>query len=176
MKKLSILCISITALLLLPAFSLIQEVNSWKIADDYMINFSGRGAQGSFSTLQGSISYDPENLVGSSIDVHVDVRSIDTGSKGKNKHAKNNSWLDAEQFGKIRFVSKRFESQGEGMQVIGDLTMHGVTREITIPYTFSNQTFEGEFTVDRKDYDIKGPLMGFAVGNEFNIALKVPVK
>lgn len=162
------------------AFTLIQEVSSWEIADNYVVSFDGRGASGSFSSLDGNIKFDPSNPAESTMDVTLKASSIDTGSKGKNKHVNNGSWLDTENFTTIRFRSKEIAKMGVDYEVKGDLTLHGVTKEIKIPFTYTAESngglFEGSFTINRKDYDIKGPLMGFAVGNEFEINLRVPVK
>lgn len=162
------------------AFTLIQEVSSWEIADDYVVSFDGRGASGSFSSLDGTIKFDPENPEASSMDVFLKANSIDTGSKGKNKHVNNDSWLDTEKYTTIRFRSKEIVRVAADYEVKGELTLHGVTREVKIPFSYrpvaDGGMFKGSFTINRKDYDIKGPLLGFAVGNEFEINLRVPVK
>jgi polyisoprenoid-binding protein YceI len=117
------------------AFTAIQKVATWEIAEDYVVSFDGRGASGSFSSLNGTIAFDPADLASSSMDVYLDASSIDTGSKGKNKHVNNDSWLDTEAFPKIRFRSKKITSQGETYTMTGDLTLHGVTKEIEFPFT-----------------------------------------
>ncbi|MEL7423299.1 MAG: YceI family protein [Bacteroidota bacterium] len=153
--------------------------STWNIADDYNIRFSGRGAEGTFSGLQGTINFDAANLANAHMDVSVDVKTISTGNNTKNKHARGDSWFDAERYPKITFRSEQFRKKGQAYEVVGDLTLHGTTKEVTIPFTFTKNTngglFVGTFTVDRQEYGIEGPLLAFTVGDDFEIKLRVPV-
>lgn len=153
--------------------------STWNISDDYNIRFSGRGAEGTFSGLEGTINFDPSDLSAARMDVSVDVKTISTGNNTKNKHARGDSWFDAERYPKITFRSQRFRRSGQAYEVVGNLTLHGTTKEVTIPFTFTENTdgglFQGKFTVDRQVYGIEGPLLAFTVGDEFEIEMKVPV-
>ncbi len=153
--------------------------SNWNISDNYNIRFSGRGADGTFSGLQGSISFDANNLANARMNVSVDVKTISTGNNTKNKHARGDSWFDAERYPKITFRSKQFRAKSEGYEVVGNLTLHGTTKEVTIPFTFTENEqgglFIGTFTVDRQEYGIEGPLLAFTVGDDFEIELRVPV-
>lgn len=152
---------------------------SWAISDDYSIRFSGRGAEGTFKGLQGTVVFDPQDFSGARMNVSVDVKTIETGNSTKNRHAKGDSWFDAEKYPQIKFRSKRFSRTSAGYVVIGDLTLHGTTKEVRIPFTFSENgsggLFEGKFTVNREEYGIEGPLFSFTVAEEFEIELRVPV-
>lgn len=152
---------------------------NWNITQDYQIKFDTKGATGVFKDLSGNISFDPEKLDASQMKVQVKVNTIDTGNETKDKHAKGKSWFDAEKYPYIRFTSKRFTRGNAGYQVVGELELHGTKKEITIPFKFkednNNGVFEGSFSVNRKDYGIKGPIFGFVVGNEIDIDLSVPV-
>lgn len=152
---------------------------SWNISDDYSIRFSGRGAEGTFRGLTGTVDFDPQDLDNSRMDVRIDVKTIDTGNSTKNRHAKGDSWFDAEKYPQIRFRSKRFSRANAAYIVTGDLTLHGTTREVRIPFTFSEHAngglFEGKFTIEREEYGIEGPLLSFTVDDEFEIELRVPV-
>ncbi len=154
-------------------------MSNWNISDDYNIRFSGRGAEGTFKGLQGTVDFDPQNLSNARMDVQVDVKTIDTGNSTKNRHAKGDSWFDAAKYPLIKFRSKRFARSSSGYVVTGDLTLHGTTKEVRIPFTFSERTngglFEGKFNVNREEYGIEGPLFSFTVAEEFEIELRVPV-
>lgn len=163
---------------LLTAFTFSSLFN-WTINEDYEVRFKGGGAEGTFSDLKGTIQFDPTNLAGSKMDVSVAVNTISTGNTTKDKHAKGKSWFHAEQYPEIRFTSKSFQTAKEGYEVSGDLVLHGETKTITIPFTFEENEagglFKGTFSLNRKDYGIKGPIMGIMVGSEFQVDLKVPV-
>ncbi|TRX62544.1 YceI family protein [Fulvivirga sp. M361] len=151
----------------------------WTINEEYSIKFSGSGANGTFRGLTGTIVFDPELPDQSSFDVSVDASTISTGNKTKDKHARGSSWFDVRKYPEISFKSQHFKKVGSGYEVKGTLDMHGVRKEVTIPFVFkANETgglFEGNFKIDREDFEITGPLFGFMVGDEFDITLKIPV-
>ncbi len=167
----------LAGILSITAFA-IQNIN-WNIDPNYSIQFSGRKAGGTFSGLTGTIAFDRSNLSASAIDVTVDASTIKTGNSTKDKHAKGESWFDTDRFPVIKFKSASFIPAGDKTIVRGTLELHGVKKEIEIPFTFddrgSKATFVGSFKVNRNDYGIKGNAFGFIVGNEFEVELKVPV-
>lgn len=153
---------------------------SWKISEDPIIKFSGAGAEGTFSGLAGTIKFDPQDLTNSRFEVSVDPASIATGNKTKDKHARGKSWFDVARYTRIEFVSSYIKLQENGFVADGVLSMHGTSKEIPITFTFTESevgsaTFEGRLTVNRQDFEIKGPLLSFMVGDEFVIDLIVPV-
>lgn len=174
MKKLNI-TIAACSIVLLSAFTFVDAVN-WKISESYNIEFKGVDAEGIFKTMQGDLAFDENDLAGSSFNVAVDVASINTGNGMKNKHAVGKKWFDAETHPKITFASETFTKSEVGYNVSGKLSMHGVTKTVSIPFTFKDNTFKGAFKVNRLDYGV-GTMKGMSkkVGNEIAIALTVPV-
>lgn len=167
------------AFVIISGFTFALAPSTWKVDPDYSIKFEGRQAEGSFSGLQGLIQYDPADLSNSKFDVSVEVGTINTGNETKDSHAKGESWFDMQNHPKITFKSTSF-SKESGQQVVnGILTLRGVPKPVTIPYTFApgagGGTFTGTFTVNRKDFGINGSMMGFMVGNEIEISLNIPV-
>jgi polyisoprenoid-binding protein YceI len=90
---------------------------------------------GSFSDVTGVINIDRENLANSSVNATIKVASVNTSLAKRDEHIQKPEYLDALNFGEITFVSKSVKatSKTEGMMT-GDFTMHGVTKEITIPF------------------------------------------
>jgi polyisoprenoid-binding protein YceI len=88
--------------------------------------------RGEFTKLSGSVSYNPENAAGSSIDASIDATSINTRNADRDTHLKSADFLDVEKFPTITFKSRQIELNSDGAKVTGDLTIHGVTREITL--------------------------------------------
>jgi polyisoprenoid-binding protein YceI len=156
MKKKYLLFVAFT-LAVFGAFGFIAT-QSWEIGTDYSIKFNGKFADGSFKKMSGKIVFDPSDPENSHFDVFVDVRSIDTGKELKNKHAVGDKWLDAEKFPVIHFVSKQITRTDTAFSVSGDLDLHGVKKEITIPFTFhlkdGQGIFQGSFKVDRGAFGI----------------------
>lgn len=155
-------------------------ISTWAIQSDYVIKFSGSGAEGTFQNLSGKINFDENDLRNSHIDVSVDANTIQTGSETKNKHAKDEDWLDVKKYPKIKFKSDAFEKSGNKYIMTGTLELHGITKKVIIPFSFLSSentgTFSGEFIINRKDFDVNGPFFGFVAGTEVKIQLKIPVK
>lgn len=174
MKKI-IFPIAIVATLMLSAFTTIKST-AWKINDGYAIKFTSENPTGIFRTMTGDIQFDENDLGASSFNMTVDVASINTGNGMQNKHAKSAKWFDAEQYPKITFRSTKIEKTANGYQTVGLLNLHGIEKEISIPFTFSDDTFIGSFEVDRLDYkigDMKG--MNANASQKLRVDISVPV-
>lgn len=169
--------VAATALILTMSAFMTIATQDWQIGSNYSIQFSSSDAGGIFKTFKGTVVFDEANLNTSKFDVAIDVASINTGNGLQNKHAKSDEWLDATKYPVIKFTSKKIAKAGAGYQVIGDLDMHGVKKELTFPFTFKKAgtggIFSGSFTVNRSDYKIGKP--GGEVGEAIKVDVSVPV-
>ncbi|MEM7572664.1 MAG: YceI family protein [Bacteroidota bacterium] len=174
----SIISLAIISFFSFSAF-VVDNLISWNISDDFAISFKGRGANGVFKDLSGTVVFDPDNLQTALFNVQVDASTIDTGNATKDNHARGKKWFDVEQYPTISFRSQSFKKQGDAYLVKGELSLHGVTKEIELPFSFSEVNAEGLFTssfnINRKDYGINGNAFGFAVAKELEVELRVPV-
>jgi len=177
-KRISIALATLATFIFLTGFAI--SLGNWNIDPNYSIKFSGTKAEGTFSALKGTIIFDPHNLPASKIDVTVNANTIKTGNDTKDEHAKGSSWFDVEKYPVIKFTSSSFSKSADKYIVTGILELHGTKKKIQIPFSFTNSggkgLFTGDFTINRKDYGINGNVFGFAVGTEFTVSLKVPVK
>ena len=161
------------AIIIASAFTVIKS-QDWKIADNYSIKFDGGDPSGEFSGLKGDISFDPNDLTTSKFDVSIDVATINTGNGMKNTHAKSAMWFDAEKYPTIKFTSNSITKTATGYEAKGILNMHGVQKEIVIPFNFADNVFTGNLEVNRLDYNINTaePEHGAA---KFKVSISVPV-
>ncbi|MCB0837287.1 MAG: YceI family protein, partial [Bacteroidetes bacterium] len=74
---------------------------------------------------------------------------------------------------KISFVSSSISKTSKGFSVTGKFTIKDVTKTVTIPFTFENQTFKGSLTIDRMDYHVGKN--SWIMGDEVNIVFEIPV-
>src|SRR5882672_9402532 len=155
------------------AFTVIKS-QDWKIADNYSVKFDGGDPSGEFKGLKGSISFDPNDLATSKFDATIDVATINTGNGMKNTHAKSEKWFDADKFPTIQFTSSAITKASAGYEAKGMLTMHGVQKEVVIPFTFDNNVFKGSFVVNRLDYNINTAEPNHG-SSSFKVAIEVPV-
>ncbi len=153
-----------------------HRVITWKIGEGYAIRFETEKVSGAFTQLSGRIEFNETDLSASLFDVAVATASIETGIGLKNKHARSENWFDAEKYPEIRFRSSSIVKVTNGYETRGTLDLHGVQKEIAIPFTFLQDTFKGTFSLNRLDYNL-GATEGMqgSVGKELKIDLAVPV-
>jgi polyisoprenoid-binding protein YceI len=163
----NILLASLLALPLLTQSVLAQE--TWTVDKPHSTaNFKVRhftaNVIGAFSDFDGTINLDRENPAKSSVELTIQSASIDTNNENRDKHLRSADFFEVEQFPTITFKSTAVTPKGkDAFEVTGDLTMHGVTKRITLPVTFGGFAktqhgekagFEVETTLNRKDYGI----------------------
>ena len=144
--------------------------------------------RGRFSDFEGAIQFDEAHPENSSIDFTIQAASIDTNEPDRDKHLRSEDFFAVEQFSSIAFKSKRIIKRGaETYDVVGDLTMHGVTKEMTFPVTHLGAGkdpwgkekigFEAESTLNRKDFGLQwnAPLEagGFLIGDDVKVSVTV---
>lgn len=120
--------------------------------------------RGSFREYDGTIHFDPDNFDSFMAEVTIDAASIDTKLKKRDDHLRASDFFDVENHPEITFTSSRLEKRGEGAVIIGDLTMKGVTKQLTIPVQMSGPVqspfgptviaLEAEIMINRQDYGI----------------------
>jgi polyisoprenoid-binding protein YceI len=89
--------------------------------------------RGGFGRVQGTIGYDSQNVAASKANVEIDANTINTLESARDTHLKSADFLHVEKYPTITFKSKAVTSNGDGeLRVKGDLTIHGVTKEVVL--------------------------------------------
>lgn len=120
---------------------------------------------GTFENFEGEFSYDPENLEASSVSMEVEINSLNSSHAERDKHILSDDFLHASEYPQASFESTAFEPSGDDQgKLTGELTLHGVTQEITMdvsrigggedPWGNYRQGFEGSTVLELADYDI----------------------
>ncbi len=144
--------------------------SSAAMAVDYMIDKKGQHASitfkathlgysyvmGRFNDFSGTFSHDADTPGNSKVNVEINASSIDTNHAARDKHLRSADFFDTSKYPKITFASTAFT----GDSLTGDLTMHGVTKSVTMK---TQHIGEG-----------KDPWGGYRSGFEGNIAIKAP--
>jgi len=98
---------------------------------------------GKFTKFSGKIEVDREHPENSSVTTQIDVRSIDTRIKKRDDHLRSTEFFNVEKFPQITFKSRSVKRTGpQSGDILGDLTMHGVTRPITLHVKLLTPTSE----------------------------------
>jgi polyisoprenoid-binding protein YceI len=113
--------------------------NQWTVdASHSNASFSVRhmmitNVRGEFQKLEGAVTWDPANPEATQVEATIDVASINTRDPQRDGHLKSGDFLDVEKFPKLTFKSKSVKTKGkEHLHVTGDLTIHGVTKEVVL--------------------------------------------
>lgn len=152
--------------------SIAQTINSDKSVVNFKVtNMKTKTVEGTFSGMKGTVNFSPENLASSNFDVCIDASTVNTQNEKRDKHLRTADFFDVEKYPTICFKSSSVTKKADQYLLKGTMTMHGITKEVTIPFTLSNNVFKGTLTVKRLDYKVGEGTKEFMVGNDIEIEI-----
>lgn len=177
MKQLTLYTATLSILWMAFAF-LPQEKLGWRIDKKYSVRFSSPSVAGEFTSFSGSVVFDKNDLAAASFKLQVDPSSVNTGNAMQNGHIQHKEWLDTKQYPSIDFVSTSFERVNDAYSVVGAMTMHGVTRTVKVPFSYTEMkkkaNIQANFVINRFDYGVGSPKDG--VDSILAIQVVMPLK
>ena len=173
--------------------TLSAAAGTWDIdAAHTNLGFSARHAmvakvRGHFAEYTGSFTIDGDDISKSSAELTIQTGSILTGQADRDGHLKSPDFLDVEKFPTITFVSTSAAEKGDTIVLTGDLTIHGVSKQVEIHYDYlglsqdpwgnSKIGFEGSTKISRKDFGLTWNAAletgGVLVGDDIKLNLDV---
>ena len=144
--------------------------------------------RGQFSDFEGTIEFDPADPAASSVTFTIQAASITTNEPTRDAHLRSADFFDVEHHPTLTFVSRQVKPRNaHEFDVVGDLTMHGVTKTITLPVSYlgtardpwgnDKATFETDVTLNRRDYGLTWNAAletgGWLVGDEVRVTLSI---
>jgi polyisoprenoid-binding protein YceI len=158
--------------------AILPEVSTWKLdASHSSIGFSVKHlmiatVKGSFGKFEASFSGNEGDLSKATVEAKIDVASIDTSNDQRDAHLRSPDFFEAEKFPAIAFVGKKIVGDAFGdFQIIGDLTIRGVTKEIALDVTFEGRA-KDPWGNSRLGYTAKGKINRSEFGLTWNQALE----
>ena len=143
--------------------------------------------RGAFTSVKGTVQFDDKDITKSSVDVTIDVNSVDTRQPDRDKDLRSDHFFDAEHFPTITFKSKRIEQLSPGkLKITGDLTIHGITKEVVLdvdgptapvkdPWGNQRMAINATTKINRQDFGVKWNATmdngGVVVGDEVSITI-----
>src|SRR4051812_36338271 len=120
---------------------------------------------GKFTDFDVKLTYDDADITKSSVSATIKAASIDTGIENRDKHLRTADFFDVEKYPEITFQSKRIEKKGNHLTAYGTFTMHGVSKEIALPFMITGKYqdpkdgdvsigFSSKLMINRQDYSI----------------------
>ena len=181
-------------LVLISVVSGIAKADIWKFdkAHSY-IGFSVRHlvvskTKGSFSNYDDHVKSDGKNLADASVEVIIQMASINTENEDRDKHLRSGDFFDVEKYPVMKFQSKKvIPGKGDKFQIVGDLTIKDATKEVTLdaefngvvndPWGNTRSGFSAETTINRQDFNVtwENKLQdgSLVVGNDVDISLEI---
>lgn len=156
-----------------------DPVHSFVVFD---VHHLGAGyVYGTFVGPTGTIGYDASDPTKITFDLSVDVSTVDTRSENRNKDLQGPDFFDVKQFPAMTFKSTAVAKTSDTrLSVTGDLTLHGVTKSITVPMELTGSGkgmrgetrtgFRADFKIDRRDYGMTADPEP-VIGNEIHIVV-----
>ena len=143
--------------------------------------------RGGFSNVKGTVSFDDKDVSKSTVDVTIDVSTVDTREPDRDKDLKSDKFFDVAQYPTMTFKSKKVEQVAAGkLKVTGDLTIRGVTKEVVLdvegptapvkdPWGNQRAAVNATTKINRQDFGVKWNATmdngGVVVGDEVSITI-----
>ena len=144
--------------------------------------------KGEIKKVEGKVSYDGKNPAATTVEATLDLNTINTGEVARDTHLKSPDFFDAAKFPTMSFKSTAAKQVADGLEVTGDLTIHGVTKQVVLhvtgisaeikdPYGMLRRGATATTVINRQDFGVKWNKTldsgGVAVGDEVTITLDI---
>ena len=170
------------------------QIQTWEIDPVHSsANFSVKHmmiakVHGTFSKIAGTLKLDRDNLARSSVEATIETASIDTRDAKRDEHLRSPDFFDVQKYPTITFRSKQVKGELGDLQVVGDLSIHGVTKEVTLavkglesemkdPWGNIKIGAEATTKIKRKDFGLNWNAAleagGVLVGDDISISLDI---
>jgi len=185
MSRFSIALLTLVSLTL--AASASAQVQEWKIdpahtsAQFAVKHLAVSTVRGAFTKVSGSAKFDASDVSKTALDATIETASVDTRVEMRDNDLRSPNFLDAQKFPTITFHAKKTEAAGAGkLKITGDLTIHGVTKEVVLdvdgpsaaikdPWGNMRTGASATVKINRNDYGVSN--MPGVVGDEITITI-----
>jgi len=143
--------------------------------------------RGEFKGVTGTVIWDDQDVTKSTVDVTIDAKTVNTGEEKRDQDLRSANFFEVEKYPTLTFKSKKVENAGAGkLKVVGDLTMHGITKEVVLdvdgpsaavkdPWGNTRSAVSASTKLNRQDFGVKWNANmdggGVVVGDTVNITI-----
>lgn len=184
--------LAVVSFLILPT---LVGAETWSIDPDHSnLGFKIRhmmvsNVKGNFPTFTGTVQIDEKDITRSKVEVRIETASINTNIKKRDEDLRSPNFFDVDKYPLMTYVSTKVEKAGKGkLRVTGQLTLHGVTREVVLDVDGPSEAFKDPWgnirrgasataRINRKDFGLTWNAViesgGVLVGDEVSIELEL---
>jgi polyisoprenoid-binding protein YceI len=177
------------------SYPALSQAATWQIDPDHSsFQFKVRhlmvsNVKGDFTKVKGAVTMDDRDIFNLNVELTIDAASVNTGHAKRDEHLRAVDFFDVAKYPTITFVSKKVVKDGpDRLKVTGDLTMHGVTREVTVnvegptqevkdPWGNFRRGATGTAKINRKDFGLTWNKVletgGVVVGEDVDIFVEL---
>ena len=162
---------AVSAIALVASLSALAQTSTWNIdpahsTAQFTVRHLGiSNVTGSFTKVTGTVVLNDRDITQSEVSATIDANSVDTRVEARDKDLKSPHFFEVEKYPTIEFKSKKIVSSGGKLQVIGDLTIHGTTRDVTLdvdgptpeladPWGNLRRGISATTTINRKEFGL----------------------
>jgi polyisoprenoid-binding protein YceI len=155
-----------------------QASRHWTLdASHSNVSFSVRhmmisNVRGEFGNVSGQASYDPQHPEAAELNVDVEIASINTRDDKRDAHLRSADFFDADNFPRMTFRSREVRRRGEDLELVGELTIRGTTRPLTLAVTDITPVVQDPWGKRRVGASARGKLRRSDFGMRWNAALE----
>ena len=151
-----------------------------------VLHLSVANVRGRFGNIGGSIVWNESDITKSTVNVTIDVSTVDTGVEQRDSDLKSPNFFDVAQYPTASFVSTKVTKSGNELTVAGDLTVHGVTKPVVLKVDGPtgpvpgmdkkpHSGFSATTTISRSAFNIAPKYPAAVVGDEIKLAIDVDI-
>jgi polyisoprenoid-binding protein YceI len=170
----------------------LAQSSTWTIDPNHSsINFEIRhlgvsNVHGSIGGIKGTVVYDEKDITKSSVEATADTNTVSTGVEARDKHLKSPDFFEVEKFPTLSFKSTSLSNSGGKLTLTGDLTLHGVTKSVTLdvdgpapPQTDKNGKTRSGFSatgkLKRSDFNFGSKFPSAMIGDDVKFSIDVEI-
>ena len=175
--------------LAVPALAADYTIDSAHTAASFSVrHLMVSNVRGEFKKVTGKVVYDESNPAATVVEANIDVSTVNTGEPQRDKHLKSPDFFDLDKFPTMTFVSKSAQKTSQGLDITGDLTLHGITKpvvlhvsgitpEIKDPFGMLRRGATATAVINRQDFSVLWNKSldggGVVVGDEITITIDI---
>ena len=177
-------------------FSNVASADTWQVDSSHtQANFKVRHmmiswVHGKITEATGTVEYDGKDFTKAKVDITLDPKTIDTGNAKRDEHLRSPDFFDVAKFPTMSFKSTKITKVGSGMNIAGDLSLHGVTKSVVLKCEAPSKELKdakggsrvgvsGTTKINRKDFGLSWNKAleagGVAVGEELDINVEIEI-
>lgn len=152
-----------------------QNINTSNSEVSFKVkNMKFNTVEGTFTNMTGAVDYNGTTI--NHINACVLASTVNTNSKKRDKHLRNEDFFNVEIYPEICFESTEITTKNNKHIAKGTLNLHGVSKSVEIPLTIKDKEITGELKINRLDYNVGESTGTFMVGNEITIYISCVIE